>query len=242
MVCFGDSFVCLNAFLGELVREDEEVRELANEIAGEVNGDGEHLRGNGSSGSKDVEDNGEDGTRRHNRIGSNNGNGTIRSIDSTEQTALLALASSSGTGDEPPLNPQPLPLPLQHSQPVPSPSKSDELQSRYASLISLKTTQVSSLGIGIGYSSGVSILCLTLIPIQRFNGSLGVLKSVIGFTGAWWGLFTIPAIFWLPGANEGERRRGGGIMSMSRDKEERDLVKRKVGEGWKRLGGLSTLR
>lgn len=90
-----------------------------------------------------------------------------------------------------------------------------------------KTTQrlgqISSRGIAIGFGAGVTALTASLIPVLLSSGSLRALQGVIGASGVVWALLTGVMWRWLgPTTATGER----------------ELVRRKVGEGWARVVGL----
>ncbi|KDQ52540.1 hypothetical protein JAAARDRAFT_40140 [Jaapia argillacea MUCL 33604] len=76
-------------------------------------------------------------------------------------------------------------------------------QTNYTNLLSFHTSRLSSLGIALGYSSGIILLLLTLVPVTLLKGSTWSLRLAIGLSGVWWGVFTVPAGVWLPGGNEG---------------------------------------
>lgn len=108
---------------------------------------------------------------------------------------------------------------------------------------------ISSRGIAISFLSGVTLLTLSLIPILLTRGSLKALRSVIGASGLVW-LF-ITGIVWLLLRNGNSREGGeGGYSRVTAttvvDFPEMDgvkddtwlVVKRKVWEGWARVGML----
>lgn len=177
VACFGDSFVCLNAYLGQLVRDDPQVAESAGAIA------------------KSGHDN--------NRLDASG-----RPSDDQEDVALLAAAAEALDPDLPSVGS----IPDEHSR-----LNEDD----HIALVSLVTTRTSSMGIAIGYAAGVSILCLSAIPVTRSQGSLQSLSLVIGLTGLWWAMFTIPASIWLPS----ERSAEAPTVD----------VKNKILEGWRRV-------
>ncbi|TGO51621.1 hypothetical protein BCON_0157g00020 [Botryotinia convoluta] len=59
------------------------------------------------------------------------------------------------------------------------------------------STQISSTGIGIGYSAGLFLQCVSIIIIWLLKGTTFSLRLVLFFIGLWWFLFTIPAALWL---------------------------------------------
>ncbi|EJD38369.1 hypothetical protein AURDEDRAFT_72243 [Auricularia subglabra TFB-10046 SS5] len=82
----------------------------------------------------------------------------------------------------------------------------------YNRLLSLTTSRISSQGIALGYSAGIVLLLLTLVPVTLMRGSTWSLRVAIGASGIWWALFTLPAAWWLPSstpdpAKDGERMK-----------------------------------
>jgi UMF1 family MFS transporter len=59
------------------------------------------------------------------------------------------------------------------------------------------STQISSTGIGIGYSAGLLVQCFSILLLVATSSTLFSLRLVLFFIGAWWFLFTIPAALWL---------------------------------------------
>jgi UMF1 family MFS transporter len=62
------------------------------------------------------------------------------------------------------------------------------------------STQISSTGIGIGYSAGLFLqcVCIAIIFLMRKNKSTTLaLRIVLFIIGAWWFIFTIPPALWL---------------------------------------------
>jgi len=73
-----------------------------------------------------------------------------------------------------------------------------DLESRYQTFLARETSRISSLGIAIGYGSGIVLLALTLIPVNQLHGSTFALRLAIGLSGIWWFIFSIPAAVLLP--------------------------------------------
>lgn len=73
-----------------------------------------------------------------------------------------------------------------------------DLESRYQILLARETSRISSLGIALGYGAGICLLALTLIPVNRLQGSTFALRLAIGLSGVWWFVFSIPASLLLP--------------------------------------------
>ncbi|CZT05328.1 probable Autophagy-related protein 22 [Rhynchosporium agropyri] len=59
------------------------------------------------------------------------------------------------------------------------------------------STQISSTGIGIGYSAGLFLQCVCIMVIYTLHSSTFSLRLALFLVGAWWFIFTIPAAFWL---------------------------------------------
>ncbi len=117
--------------------------------------------------------------------------------------------------------------------------------------LSRATARISSLGIALGYAAGILLLLVTVLPVQRAGGSTSALRFAIGGSGAWWALFSIPALLLLPGAKEFEETQNASVT------EEREgllaseptsdavpvvttkwTVRREVVDAWKRLGDM----
>ncbi|WVW79466.1 hypothetical protein I302_101435 [Kwoniella bestiolae CBS 10118] len=92
----------------------------------------------------------------------------------------------------------------------------------YEALLSLTISRLSSVGIAIGFISGVSALALLLIPVILLKGNTFSLRLAIGLSGVWWGVFTIPTWIGLP----------------SGDKEEGQREQKTFKDAWKRIGNL----
>ncbi|POW09112.1 hypothetical protein PSTT_07016 [Puccinia striiformis] len=68
----------------------------------------------------------------------------------------------------------------------------------YKTLLSNATADISSNGVALGGVSGIIALCLCLIVIISHDGNTDSLRWAIGFSGIWWAVFSIPAVFLLP--------------------------------------------
>lgn len=190
---FGNSFVCLNAYMGQIVQEDPDIATLQRHII-------------------------QTGHEEPQRL--------VQNEQETLEAEVDPLLSAESR-----MEPEFTTRTLSTSQ------------SALDALISLKTTQVSALGIAVGYAAGVAVLALSSIPVSRSGGSLDALQGVIGFSGAWWAVFTLPAAFWLPTQH--------AITSASPtrfDEAERHgpsephLLRSKIKEGWSRVGLLFNKR
>jgi UMF1 family MFS transporter len=58
-------------------------------------------------------------------------------------------------------------------------------------------TEISSKGIGIGYSAGLFLQCVCIVVVYFMNSTTLSLRVVLFLVGAWWFAFTFPAAFWL---------------------------------------------
>ena len=59
------------------------------------------------------------------------------------------------------------------------------------------STHISSTGIGIGYSAGLFVQCVSIVIIFAMKSTTLSLRVVLFVIGAWWFAFTIPAALWL---------------------------------------------
>jgi MFS transporter, UMF1 family len=59
------------------------------------------------------------------------------------------------------------------------------------------STQISGTGLGIGYSAGLFLQCISIVIIILMGNTTFSLCLVLFLIGLWWGLFTIPAALWL---------------------------------------------
>jgi UMF1 family MFS transporter len=75
-----------------------------------------------------------------------------------------------------------------------------DLESHYQTVLARETSRISSLGVALGYGSGIVLLALTLLPVNRLHGSTFALRLAIGLSGIWWFVFSIPAAVLLPSA------------------------------------------
>lgn len=96
-----------------------------------------------------------------------------------------------------------------------------------------RLTRISSWGIAIGFGTGVTALSLSLIPVSLWNGSLGVQKAVIGAAGIVWMVLT--GVVW--GLLQRHHEELGTGFD-ARDDGHEGIVRRKVVEGWRRVGAL----
>jgi UMF1 family MFS transporter len=59
------------------------------------------------------------------------------------------------------------------------------------------STQISSVGIGIGYCAGLFLQCASTVIIFSMKSTTFSLRVVLFLIGVWWFVFTIPAALWL---------------------------------------------
>ncbi|KAG6875375.1 hypothetical protein C0992_004067, partial [Termitomyces sp. T32_za158] len=114
---------------------------------------------------------------------------------------------------------------------IPSTSAS-ALDAKYTTELSRITSRISSLGIALGYTAGILLLLVALVPVTRLHGSTFSLRLAIGLSGVWWALFTLPAALWLPGAHP---------TSASASVTASDTpwnTTREISAAWKRLGTM----
>lgn len=83
-------------------------------------------------------------------------------------------------------------------------SSPSSLKTKYDTTLSRAISRISSIGIAMGYTAGICLLIVTLVPVTKLGGSTFALRLAIGLSGVWWAVFSIPAGIWLPGAGETE--------------------------------------
>lgn len=134
-----------------------------------------------------------------------------------EETALLAADDRTG------------PLGVESAAATHAPALSPPLvdERAYRRAVSSVTTEISSLGIALGYGSGTTMLALSIIPVSLMGGSVFSLHFAIGLTGLWWAVFTLPAAILLPSQR-----------SKDRPSADRSFVAQQVKQGWSRLGRM----
>lgn len=59
------------------------------------------------------------------------------------------------------------------------------------------STYISSRGIGIGYSAGLFVQCISIIVLLATSSTTFSLRLVLFLIGAWWFVFSIPPALWL---------------------------------------------
>ncbi|KAH8983055.1 MFS general substrate transporter [Lactarius hatsudake] len=116
--------------------------------------------------------------------------------------------------------------------------------------LSRATARISSLGIALGYTAGILLLLAVLVPVQLAGGSTTALRFAIGGSGAWWALFSVPALIFLPGASasqdtpsSGVTEEREGLLADERPETAPALaakwtVRQEVVDAWKRLGSM----
>ncbi|KAK7440645.1 Autophagy protein 22 [Stygiomarasmius scandens] len=168
-----------------------------------------------------------------------------------EQAASSGAAADDNQPDEANTDEQPLLSPNQNSSANGSPldnPKIQNLRSTYTTLLSQTTSRISSFGIALGYGSGILLLILALVPVTLMGGSTTSLRLAIGLSGIWWGVFTIPAGWWLPSHEQsdgkssgvGTNEEGWDDTSTAHAKEdwENRTTTQEIAGAWKRLGGM----
>jgi UMF1 family MFS transporter len=58
-------------------------------------------------------------------------------------------------------------------------------------------TEISSKGIGIGYSAGLFLQCMCILVVYAMGSTTLSLRVALFMVGAWWFVFTFPAALWL---------------------------------------------
>jgi UMF1 family MFS transporter len=116
--------------------------------------------------------------------------------------------------------------------------------------LSRATARISSLGIALGYTAGILLLLAVLYPVQLAGGSTKALRFAIGGSGAWWALFSVPALFFLPGASAPQEtpsrhvtEEREGLLADERPEAVPTpaaewTVRQEVVDAWKRLGSM----
>ncbi|THV02063.1 MFS general substrate transporter [Dendrothele bispora CBS 962.96] len=222
-VGFGTSVVAMNSYLPGLAREEPSVVKAREELEKAVREwEREHTR------EEDANERTNDGIN----------------VDENEVDA--------GTDQQPLLSPTHPTSSHSLRSSLPNNAKIQTLNSAYATLLSQTTSRISSSGIALGYGSGILLLILALVPVTLMGGSTTSLRLAIGLSGIWWGVFTIPAGWWLPATEQVDGKSGnvnGDLNAneegwdetgVGRGKEEwRDkTTMQEIVGAWKRLGGM----
>ncbi|KAK0502268.1 autophagy-related protein 22-like protein [Armillaria luteobubalina] len=119
--------------------------------------------------------------------------------------------------------------------------ESSELRAQYDNELSRATSRISSLGIALGYSAGICLLLVALIPVTKLKGSTFSLRLAIGLSGMWWAVFSIPAAVWLPGPTTlvTSGAPEGAVWIDNLDAPDgKWSIRAEVVAAWKRLGGM----
>ncbi|KAH9915558.1 autophagy-type protein 22 [Epithele typhae] len=121
-------------------------------------------------------------------------------------------------------------------------TESSELKAakvNHEKILSATISRISSQGIAMGYSAGIIVLILTLIPVTLMKGSTDALRLAIGLSGLWWALFTLPAAAWLPGASATAAAIAIELDGTAPSSPEREWrMSREIVAAWKRLGRM----
>jgi len=116
--------------------------------------------------------------------------------------------------------------------------------------LSRATARISSLGIALGYTAGILLLLAVLYPVQLAGGSTKALRFAIGGSGAWWALFSVPALLFLPNASAPQETPSINVTEEREGllaDERREVVpasaaewtvRQEVVDAWKRLGSM----
>jgi hypothetical protein len=228
-VAFGASVVVNNAYLPELARGVEQVKEKergwranVKKVKAWVRGqrDAERPNGQGEGSSQGQQGRAQESEGEHHHRPSLH---KLLSHDKDKDTktppSYAAVASGNASAPPPPdakataaeaelereydeLDPSANFLP-----PIPAlpdlgdhASAEEVLNARreYTRLLSEYTSRLSSLGVALGYAGGIFVLICVLVPVMLLEGSTFSLRLAIGVSGAWWLLWTFPAVRWLP--------------------------------------------
>ena len=95
----------------------------------------------------------------------------------------------------------------------------------YSKALTMATSRISSRGIATGYLAGILLLVIALVPVTMLKGSTLSLRLAIGMSGVWWGVFSLPAVMWLP---------SGSASALL----EKRTVWRQLLSSWRRLGEM----
>ena len=118
----------------------------------------------------------------------------------------------------------------------PSPALADAKKAHDA-VLSATTARISSQGIALGYSAGILMLVLALVPVSAMHGSTDALRLAVGLSGLWWALFSLPAAAWLPGGASVDISDGVAGDSGAHGAEEWRMS-REIAHAWARLGRM----
>ncbi|KZV71513.1 MFS general substrate transporter [Peniophora sp. CONT] len=123
----------------------------------------------------------------------------VTGSNSNEHLEPLAVRDSSTSLDDDDAS---APL-LQPEDSTRSPSETLAVAKQdYTTALSRATARISAQGIALGYSAGIILLLLTIIPVSKLGGSTWALRLSIGCSGAWWALFSVGAGWALPSGEE----------------------------------------
>ena len=114
-------------------------------------------------------------------------------------------------------------------------------RTKYDTVLARAISRISSRGIALGYSAGIILLLLTLIPVTKLHGSTFSLRLAIGLSGIWWFVFSIPAAIWLPGGDNLAATDETATWSDTSDPAVGDVkwnLRREIVAAWKGLGHM----
>jgi UMF1 family MFS transporter len=77
------------------------------------------------------------------------------------------------------------------------PEDGQALEKKLTSVELKLSTQISATGIGIAYSAGLFLQCLSIVLVIILKSSTFSLRLVLFLIGLWWFVFTFPAAMWL---------------------------------------------
>lgn len=116
------------------------------------------------------------------------------------------------------------------------------LNATYNATLSRTTSRISTLGIALGYLSGISLLLVALVPVTKLGGSTFSLRLAISMSGIWWAVFTLPAAIWLPSVSSipsaSAPEEWGDSSEQQSSSEEKWSMAKEIINAWKRLGAM----
>lgn len=103
-----------------------------------------------------------------------------------------------------------------------------EVSTTHSSTALALSTKISSYGMGIGYIASIIVLIFSIFIVQLTASTTWSLRLAVFIVGAWWFIFTIPALLWL-------RPRPGPPLKLD-DKSNRQACFAYFSYAWRALG------
>ncbi|KIM87870.1 hypothetical protein PILCRDRAFT_814578 [Piloderma croceum F 1598] len=153
----------------------------------------------------------------------------LEELENAPDSVIIDNEDSANITSEEPLLPSPLPN-----------ETTQGVRKQYDIALSNAISRISSLGIALGYSAGIILLILALIPVTNLHGSTFSLRLAVGLSGIWWAVFSIPAALWLPSSSSVPANANPAWVDGSETEPTNDKwhIRRQVAAAWKRLGGM----